>query len=278
MKLWILTGCLFLGFLRVGHALDGSPAGSQTVLPKGSTICSIRPDAPSGPLQVHIDPRTRSGTVNLSPESKDILRVNTRSQADGDWIEIKSGGIQGWVKSALLVCRAPVEQVKEIISNRASRAIESLKQRNLRELSQLVHPVKGLRFSPDAFLNQKANVLFKATQLPGALQETRRRVWGTRDGSGNPIRLTFAEYYRRFVYDRDFASASEISYNGGRIGKSNTADNSVEDYPHAIIVEYLVSGTEPEQQGMDWASLRLIFEQHLSQWYLVYIVHDKWTI
>ena len=278
MKLWVLTGCLLLGFLRVSHAFEGSPADTQTVLPKGFTICSISPDAPSGPLQVHIDPRTRSGAVNLSPESKDILRVNTQSLADGDWIEIKFDGIQGWVKSTLLVCRAPVEQAREIISSRASRAIELLKQRNLRELSRLVHPVKGLRFSPDAFLNQKANVPFKATQLPGALHETQRRVWGTHDGSGNSIRLTFAEYYKRFVYDRDFASASEISYNGGRIGKSNTADNSVENYPNAIIVEYFVAGTESEQQGMDWASLRLIFEQHRSQWYLVYIVHDKWAI
>jgi hypothetical protein len=204
--------------------------------------------------------------------------MDTQSRADSDWIKIESEGVEGWVEGKLLTCRAPIEQAREIISSQASRAVELLKQRNLRELSRLVHPVKGVRFSPYAFLNQKGNVSFTAATLPGAMQETRQRVWGTYDGSGAPIRLRFAEYYKRFIYDRDFATASKISYNGGPIVKGNTHDNSFEEYPNAIIVEYHMPGVQPEQEGMDWASLRLIFEQHRGAWYLVYVVHDKWTI
>jgi hypothetical protein len=127
-------------------------------------------------------------------------------------------------------------------------------------------------------LHQKANVSFTAATISGALQETRQRVWGTYDGSGAPIRLTFTEYYKRFIYDRDFATASKISYNGGPLVQGNTHDNSFEKYPNAIIVEYHMPGVQPEQEGMDWASLRLIFEQYRGAWYLVYVVHDKWTI
>ncbi len=156
--------------------------------------------------------------------------------------------------------------------------MELLKKQDLRELSQLVHPVKGVRFSPYAFLSPQTNVSFSVETLPAALSDTRRRTWGTYDGSGAPIRLTFAEYYKRFIYDRDFAAASHISYNEEPTAKGNTHDNSFDEYPNAIIVEYHMRGVRPEQQGTDWASLRLIFEQHRGAWYLVYVVHDAWTI
>ena len=155
------------------------------------------------------------------------------------------------------VCRVPVEQARAIIASQAARVVTLLKQRNLRELSRLVHPVKGVRFSPYAFLNQKANVSFTAATISGALQETRRRVWGTYQGSGARSGLRLPNTTSRFIYDRDFATASKISYNGGPLVQGNTHDNSFEEYPNAIIVENHMPGVQPAQEGMDWASLRL---------------------
>lgn len=279
MKRWLFAACLVVVCGRWSQAADPSATAAPTVLPQARlTSCTINPDGPSEPLRLRRDPRHATGVVALSAETKPLLRLDTQSLADGDWIEVKADGAQGWVKSARLICRASAEQAKALIADRAARVITLLQQRDLAALSPLAHPVKGLRFSPDAFLNKKTNVSLKAAQLPGALRDGRRRVWGTHDGSGEPIRLNFAEYYRRFVTDRDFTKATAIAYNGDRLGNSNTADNSVEEYPNALIVEYFLPGTRPEQQGMDWASLRLIFEQHRSEWYLVYIVHDRWSI
>jgi hypothetical protein len=60
--------------------------------------------------------------------------------------------------------------------------------------------------------------------------------------------------------------------------RGNTLDNSLVEYPNGIIVEYHLRGVKADQEGMDWASLRLIFEQHRGAWYLVHVVHDQWTI
>src|SRR5260370_34908736 len=96
----------------------------------------------------------------------------------------------------------------------ASRAVQALKSRDMNELSKLVHPVKGVRFSPYAFLDVKADVRFTAAMIRGALTDSKVRVWGRYDCSGKPIRLSFFEYYKRVVYDRHFVKASEIFYSG----------------------------------------------------------------
>jgi hypothetical protein len=43
-------------------------------------------------------------------------------------------------------------------------------------------------------------------------------------------------------------------------------------------VEYHFSGFDKKFEGMDWASLKLVFENSNNEWYLVGIVHDQWTI
>jgi hypothetical protein len=44
-----------------------------------------------------------------------------------------------------------------------------------------------------------------------------------------------------------------------------------------MVVEYYFPGFDPQYEGMDWRSLRLIFLQDNDVWYLAGIVHDQWT-
>jgi hypothetical protein len=169
------------------------------------------------------------------------------------------------------------KQACAIIAMTASRAVQALKSRDMNELSKLVHPVKAVRFSPYAFLDVKADQRFTAAKIRGALSDGKIRVWGRYDGSGKPIRLSFSEYYKRFVYDRDFAHASEIFYNSTQEGRGNTHDNSREEYPEAIVVEFHVPGPAG-QEDSGFRGLRLVFEQYRDAWYLIHIVHDEWTI
>jgi len=165
---------------------------------------------------------------------------------------------------------SPVDAVAELV-------LEALQQRNMTALAMHVHPVKGLRFSPYIYVDPQRSVVLTAAELPRALNDPAARRWGTEDGSGDPIVQSFANYYARFVYDRDFRSATQRRVNefGSR---STTRPNIREVYPDATVVEAHVPGTKPESEGMDWSSLLLVFEQYQSRWYLVALVHDQWTI
>ncbi|MNI87506.1 hypothetical protein D3C73_1447100 [compost metagenome] len=103
--------------------------------------------------------------------------------------------------------------------------------------------------------------------------------WGAYDGSGDPIKLTFRDYYKAFVYDRDYANAEKKAFNQF-IMHSSTTDNIREVYPEAIFVEYNFSkGPVPsDSSDMEWSSLRIIFEPYKGDWYVTGISHDQWTI
>jgi hypothetical protein len=96
------------------------------------------------------------------------------------------------------------------------------------------------------------------------------------DGSGEPIDLTFRGYFERFIYDADFARPDVVGFDE-EVGWSSMVNNIAEVYPTAMTVEYHFEGFEPQYEGMDWRSLRLVFEYEAGAWYLVGIVHDEWT-
>ncbi len=88
--------------------------------------------------------------------------------------------------------------------------------------------------------------------------------------------MSFLDYYSKFIYDEDFANAPQVAMNH-RLSTGNSIDNSTEFYPGSMIVEYYFPGFDPQYGGMDWRSLRLVFSEYNSTWYLVGIIHDEWT-
>ena len=167
--------------------------------------------------------------------------------------------------------------LKKAIGLRSTAAVLAMKTRNTRMLSTLVHPCKGVRFSPYAYVNPKKDLVFKPAQVTRFFKDTKKYHWGFYDGSGEPIVMTPTQYFQRFVYDRDFANAKEVGYNRS-IGQGNTPDNSSTVYPKAIVVEYHFPGFDPKYGGMDWRSLRLVWERLGRAWYLVGVIHAEWTI
>ena len=141
----------------------------------------------------------------------------------------------------------------------ADATIQALSAGDMAALASLVHPADGLRFSPYANVLPE-HLVFSPDQLLSLINDPTIYTWGAFDGSGEPIRMTFAEYFDRFVYSKDFAGAEQVSLDR-RLGAGNTIDNSREFYPQAIIVEYYLPGENPEYGGLDWQSLRLVFVQ-----------------
>jgi hypothetical protein len=222
-------------------AVSGNPAAGATESPK-------IPAAPS-------TGSTASAAPFTSPGKLDEMSAATPSAFSGE------------------------EEAKTVIEKRIKETIEAMKQKDMAKLAQLVHPEKGVQFSPYAYVDTTKNVRLKAADLAALWKDTKKITWGEFDGSGNPIELTFADYFQKFIYDHDFAIAPKIGYNK-IIGKSTTTNNLFTVYPKDkfFTVEYHFEGFDKKFDGHDWASLRLVYENTGADWFLVAVVHDQWTI
>jgi hypothetical protein len=169
---------------------------------------------------------------------------------------------------------APTEAMS--LEAAADLAVTALAEKDLSALADLVHPDMGVRFTPYAYVEAEQQV-FTTGQLPGLLGSDEVYHWGVYDGSGKPMDLTFSEYYDQFVYSADFLNADETAVNE-RLGQGNAINNIDEFYPDSSFVAYYIAGIDPQYEGMDWQSLRLVFRQEGGRWLLVGIVHDEWTI
>jgi hypothetical protein len=172
----------------------------------------------------------------------------------------------------------PTPQATETLTleETASHVIAALAAENFTTLAEVVHPTMSVRFSPYAYVLDE-HLVFKAEDLPGLMESDAVNIWGMYDGSGEPIELTFNDYYDEFVYSADFANPEQMAVDE-RIGDGNSINNIHEYYPGSVFVEYHFSGFDEQYGGMDWESLRLVFIQEEGSWFLVGIVHDEWTI
>lgn len=160
----------------------------------------------------------------------------------------------------------------------AKTVMRALKNGNMDTLSDWVSRDKGVRFSPYAYVDTKTDLVFTHEEIKDLMKDPTKRVWREFAGSGDLIQLTFAEYFKQFVYDADFMNKAEIALNKG-LGQGTTINNLNEVYPadRYDFVEYHISGLDPAYEGMDWRSLRLVFEKIGQDHALVGIVHDQWT-
>lgn len=174
------------------------------------------------------------------------------------------------------VQKGAVPSVPLLILNKANTALVLLKNHDLQALSSMIHPEEGIVFSPYSYIEERVQS-FSPDELVDLWDTTTVTTWGSYDGSGEPIELPFQQYYHRFIYDEDFVNADQIGYDL-KIGTGNTLSNIEEQYPNGHFVEYHFPAIDPQYEGMDWRSLRLVFEPQEDQWYLVAVIHDEWTI
>jgi hypothetical protein len=171
----------------------------------------------------------------------------------------------------------PEAEAERLVGGRVRQALDALKRRDAVALSAMVHPAKGVRFSPYPYVRPAEDQRLASNELATAFQSGATRIWGRYDGRGDPIELTLAAYVDQFVYGRDFATSTQVAYNRA-IGSGNTIDNTPDLYPDAIMFEAYDPGPDPQFRDTRWQCLRLLFEREGQQWYLVGIVHGEWTI
>jgi len=169
------------------------------------------------------------------------------------------------------------KDAKEKIATIAAKTLLAIKNNDFTTLSNLSSREHGILFAPYNYIDQKRNIVLTHEKIAEGFNNTKTYLWGTEDGTGDPISMTFESYYKRFVYSKDFASAPKVGYNQ-TLGLGNSLNNVRMIYPESIVVEYYFDGFDPKFEGMDWKSLRLVFEKEAGTWVLVAILHNQWTI
>lgn len=165
---------------------------------------------------------------------------------------------------------------RTMVSKQAASIVRALSKRNMPALAELVHPKQGVRFSPYAYVSED-DLVFTADQVAAFSSDATQYTWGSFDGSGEPITMAPAEYFTKFVYSRDFASSPDVHYDEDWY-TGNTSDNAREVYPLGVFVDYHMPPYAKPEDTMDWADLRLVFDEYEGDWYLTGVIHNQWTI
>lgn len=152
--------------------------------------------------------------------------------------------------------------------------LKALSQGKFDVLQNTIHPEKGVRFSMYAYVSDEDKV-FTADDFKKYAGSPVKFTWGKTDGEGKNLILSLPEYLRTWVYRRNFAD-SKLSINTFQ-GSGNSKNNLKKKYPGADFTENYISGSE-KYSGMDWNSLRLVFEKFKGKYYLVGVINDQWTI
>ncbi|NLN66403.1 MAG: GerMN domain-containing protein [Clostridiaceae bacterium] len=269
-------------------------------LQKGSTLKYRGSVIPVGTRLLSVETKDGICTLNLSSEFVDnnpggtayeavVLNAIVNSLTELPQVEKVQFLIEGQKRESYthLVFDEPFERNEDFIKasyeveaklrELGENTLKALRDRDMVFLSSIIHPDKKVRFSPYTYVDVEKDLVFSSEEIKHINDSDKVYTWGAYDGSGDPIKLTFEEYLSAFVYDKDFLNAEYVGYNE-YIGQGNTINNIFDVYPDGKLLEYYFSGFEPEYEGLDWESLKLIFEEKDGSWYLVGIVHDQWTI
>ncbi|MCA0987684.1 hypothetical protein [Guptibacillus algicola] len=172
----------------------------------------------------------------------------------------------------------PVEAKKPQETNvmeQSYYALSAIKNGDMNELAAVVHPNKGVLFSPYMTVDKNRAQVFMKGQLEMILDSDKQYEWGVSAGKGDPIRLTPREYFDQYVYDVDFLETDFVTLDA-MYKQTNSVENIQQAFPESTYVEYFVPGSE-EFDGLDWKSLKLVFMDYEGEPHLVGIIHDQWT-
>ncbi|RYG05893.1 MAG: hypothetical protein EOO07_29615 [Chitinophagaceae bacterium] len=151
-----------------------------------------------------------------------------------------------------------------------------LKEKNYTELVKFF-AVDGVLFSPYAHIDTTNAKKLMPEDFLMAINKKWILTWGSYDGTGEPIKLSIENYLNKFAYNADYLNAEAVGFNE-IIKKGNASSNLQNLYPNTQFIDYHFSGFDQKLNGMDWSSLRLVFEKQNNDYFLVAIIHDQWTI
>lgn len=167
---------------------------------------------------------------------------------------------------------------EELIGNKVNELCELLKDDNFKKIAKLIHPEKGVRISPSPLIDVNKNRVITNSELEILYKSSEKIDWGLIDSQSSPILLTFYEYYNKYIKDVDCLNSGKLQYASDLTNISSSkpqiSDSSSTLYNNAINVDFLYEGTE-DNNYTDWKSIRFVFEELNSSWYIVGIICNK---
>lgn len=159
----------------------------------------------------------------------------------------------------------------------ARQVVEAFKTQDGKTLASLVHPEKGVRFSPSAYVDLDSDLVFSRARVEAFWTDEKTYTWGFADGTGEPIIMTPSQYCLEYIMSRDFLKPSSINVNNDR-AVGNTTNNAALVYPNGTRVEFYIDPSIRDGvPQLDWAALSLVFETSGDTWFLIAVIHDEWT-
>lgn len=153
--------------------------------------------------------------------------------------------------------------------------LHNLKNNNILQFINNVNNNYGLIFSPYLYVDTTICEKLSTKEILELNKSNKIITWGVYDGSGDTIKLSFNNYFNKFVYDKDF-SIAEISIN--KLNSiSNSTNNIKEVFPNCDFVECYLNGFDEKYDGLDWESLIFVFKTDKNKAFLVAIIHSQWT-
>lgn len=168
----------------------------------------------------------------------------------------------------------PAIPYDSILAN-AKRIINHIKAKEFDKVSSFVSIDSGLRFSSNSYIT-KEDLQVPKEQVAGLWTNGKKYTWGTEEGSGEPIRKTFADYYTSYIYSKDFVNAPDIEVNKTLRGNTTSITNFKEVYPGSVNVDFHFPNTN--EDAYDWATLRFIFIKENDSWHLRHIQQESYSM
>ena len=141
-------------------------------------------------------------------------------------------------------------------------------------LAEYVHPVYGLVFSPYSTINLGSNQCFTPQRVAVADKDKTVYVWGVKYGSDEPIQLTTQQFFREYIYDRDYARAPVMGFNTV-LRSGNALENVNAAFQDGQFVDLYFPSTSAEVS--DWRILRMVFEEYEGEMKLSALIHSEYT-
>lgn len=228
-------------------------------------------------LNVRARPGVSSQVVGrLAPGTTEVEIVGPAETAGGStWVPVAKNNLSGWVNRRYLT-----EMVDEatFCSSQEARAIvndlkDAIRAQDGQELANLVGENGRLRLRRNWW---NPEVAYNPTEVARLFEDEAQRDWGIADGSGLPIKGSFADVAMPLL-ERDLLGAKETAcddiLHGGTAG--------IVQLPEAYEgVNYysLFRPPEGDEVEMDWGTWVAGIERRDGHYALSFLVHFDWEI
>jgi uncharacterized protein YraI len=147
-----------------------------------------------------------------------------------------------------------------------------LRSGNIEEIARHIHPTHGITLTEMVSFDADAKHHFDPKILLSIYQSGKILHWGEDYAKGNPIRMSLRTYLSRLT--RDPRKLTRID---------NPCDQkigvfAIKKHGRLACHEARWVNRHSKTRDYDWLGLVVVMEQYHGTWYIVGLMHDRWTI